>query len=267
RTQSPAAGAIPFVFLTARASREHILRGKQAGADDYLVKPVDMDLLLATVAARLNQMQRISLYHEHELTRLRKALGKLHHNPLETSDKRITHSALNYVNAAVILLDMHRRVAFANQAARRLVDVIDGLSLEGAFSLYSSRVLGQLHQAFHEVLSTDVDDGEDPVVCLTLPACDGRRDLLCVVAALPQQTTQMQVDDPVIMLMISDPEERKTLSHHMLKALFDLTPMEAQVAKAFADGYRSSEIANKFNISTTTVAFHKRNLFQKTQTH
>src|SRR5699024_8253864 len=62
RTPAPAAAAIPFVFLTARASRAHILRGKQAGADDYLVKPVDMDLLLATVAARLNQMQRISLY-------------------------------------------------------------------------------------------------------------------------------------------------------------------------------------------------------------
>ena len=42
---------VPFIFLTALADRNDVLVGKQAGADDYLVKPIDYDLLLATVAA------------------------------------------------------------------------------------------------------------------------------------------------------------------------------------------------------------------------
>src|SRR5215212_12258599 len=50
---------IPFIFLTALAERNDVLVGKQAGADDYLVKPIDYEILLATVSARLNQVSRI----------------------------------------------------------------------------------------------------------------------------------------------------------------------------------------------------------------
>src|SRR5215203_3918942 len=50
---------IPFIFLTALAERNDVLVGKQAGADDYLVKPIDYEILLATVSARLNQVARV----------------------------------------------------------------------------------------------------------------------------------------------------------------------------------------------------------------
>src|SRR5690554_94013 len=36
-----------------------VIRGKRQGADDYLIKPIDYDLLLATVEARLRQVGRI----------------------------------------------------------------------------------------------------------------------------------------------------------------------------------------------------------------
>lgn len=50
---------IPFVFLSALGDPREIVEGKRLGADDYLVKPVDFDLLLATVHARLRQVARI----------------------------------------------------------------------------------------------------------------------------------------------------------------------------------------------------------------
>ena len=49
----------PFVFLSALADPRQIAEGKRLGADDYLVKPIDYDLLLATVDARLRQIERI----------------------------------------------------------------------------------------------------------------------------------------------------------------------------------------------------------------
>ena len=52
---------IPFVFLSALADPRHIVDGKRLGADDYLVKPIDYDLLLATIEARLRQIGRIRL--------------------------------------------------------------------------------------------------------------------------------------------------------------------------------------------------------------
>lgn len=50
---------IPFVFLTALSDPRDIVAGKRVGADDYLVKPIDYDLLLVTVQARLRQVRRI----------------------------------------------------------------------------------------------------------------------------------------------------------------------------------------------------------------
>ncbi len=54
---------IPFVFLSALGDPREIVQGKRLGADDYLVKPVDYDLLLATVHARLRQVARIRSAH------------------------------------------------------------------------------------------------------------------------------------------------------------------------------------------------------------
>jgi DNA-binding response OmpR family regulator len=50
---------VPFIFLTALAERNDVLTGKQAGADDYLVKPIDYEILLATISARLDQVARV----------------------------------------------------------------------------------------------------------------------------------------------------------------------------------------------------------------
>lgn len=42
---------IPMVFLTAKALKEDILRGYNVGADDYITKPFDTDVLLAKILA------------------------------------------------------------------------------------------------------------------------------------------------------------------------------------------------------------------------
>jgi DNA-binding response OmpR family regulator len=49
---------MPFVFLTALADRDNELKGWQLGADDYVTKPVDFDLLDAVLKARLARVQR-----------------------------------------------------------------------------------------------------------------------------------------------------------------------------------------------------------------
>ncbi len=59
RARSDAMATVPFVFLTAFGDRETTIHGRKAGADDYLVKPVDFDLLIAAVESHLrNAAQR-----------------------------------------------------------------------------------------------------------------------------------------------------------------------------------------------------------------
>ncbi|MBF0248067.1 MAG: response regulator, partial [Alphaproteobacteria bacterium] len=65
---------LPFIFLSALADRNDILAGKRLGADDYLTKPVDMELLLATIEARLGQIRRIENKKNRQFVKLYTAL-------------------------------------------------------------------------------------------------------------------------------------------------------------------------------------------------
>ena len=47
--------ATPILLLTARDAPEDIVRGLDAGADDYLTKPFSFDVLLARIRARTRQ--------------------------------------------------------------------------------------------------------------------------------------------------------------------------------------------------------------------
>ncbi len=51
----PGGSLIPFIFLTARGTREDIFAGKSLGADDYITKPVTTHELLSAVRARLQR--------------------------------------------------------------------------------------------------------------------------------------------------------------------------------------------------------------------
>jgi DNA-binding response OmpR family regulator len=50
---APKGARVPFVFLTAMTEREEEMRGRQLGADGYVIKPVDFDTLTAIINARL----------------------------------------------------------------------------------------------------------------------------------------------------------------------------------------------------------------------
>lgn len=110
----PSFAKIPFVFLTALGDREHELVGRRLGADDYLTKPVDFELLGIVVE---NQ--------------LRRAEGRA----LSTSDIRLTQrekEVLTWVGRgktsseiAIILGLSERTVNFHCDQANKRLDVIN----------------------------------------------------------------------------------------------------------------------------------------------
>lgn len=66
---------VPVLLLTARDSKEDIVRGLNAGADDYLTKPFSLDELIARVRALLRRggaaRQERLAYHDIEVNRLK----------------------------------------------------------------------------------------------------------------------------------------------------------------------------------------------------
>src|ERR1051325_2461849 len=50
---------MPILMLTARGQAEDVLRGFEAGADDYLPKPFDLSVLLARINALVRGRARV----------------------------------------------------------------------------------------------------------------------------------------------------------------------------------------------------------------
>ena len=58
---APRFGDMPFVFLTALTDRDDELKGRRLGADDYVTKPIDFDVLCEIINARLARVARTGL--------------------------------------------------------------------------------------------------------------------------------------------------------------------------------------------------------------
>ena len=250
---------IPFIFLTAFDQREHVIKGKRAGADDYLVKPIDYDLMLATIEARLRQVSRIDDRSRQELATLRQALA----DSRSGVDGR-TRQVIDILAFGVVLV-CDTRIVFANRAATAIHRDGDGLAVATTLHTGSHLVDKTVRSMLDEACAA-AREGRDHLASLSIPRPSGRRDFLLTVCALPADPDQPH-DDARAVVFISDPERRPVMPGQVLSGLFGLTPTEAEVARALAQGRRTDEIAADLGIAQTTVAFHLRNLFDKTGTH
>jgi len=81
---------IPFIFLTARTTREDILRGKSMGAEDYLTKPFDPEELLVAVRSRLKRVGEIQQAISSEFDQLKRQIVNVLSHELRTPLTYIT---------------------------------------------------------------------------------------------------------------------------------------------------------------------------------
>lgn len=63
---------IPFLFLTALNDSGEIIKGKETGADDYLVKPFDPQDLLAVVRGKIQRSRSLKTFSEEKFDNYRR---------------------------------------------------------------------------------------------------------------------------------------------------------------------------------------------------
>ena len=94
---------IPVILLTARNRDEDRLEGLETGADAYIVKPFNMDILRRTILNLLNSRKLLKMKYEHtdeleervEDIRLKSPDDKLLEKIMECIRKNLTNSDLN----------------------------------------------------------------------------------------------------------------------------------------------------------------------------
>ena len=128
---NPETETIPIIFITAKASKEGKLEGLNAGAVDYITKPIDLDETLARVRTqlRLQEMFRENLQLQERLGDARKAAA------VGAITQGIAHNLNNLLGVVVGYLDLiknghespdmvKRSIGLMDHAINRMVNII-----------------------------------------------------------------------------------------------------------------------------------------------
>lgn len=250
RTKRSDMADVPFLFLTALAGRADVIQGKAAGADDYLVKPIDYDIMLATIRSRLAQVHRIRRNIDVEIAETRRGLAAA---IVERSQEAVAlvASTLDRMAAGFVLVEPALELVQANATARAIFEEADGVSLRGG------KLAGVSAQTLRRLFVEMVEQGKSGrAIALERPY---RRPLLAQVSVFSSEPARLA-------LVLLDPDRQPVLSSEVAIQMYGLTPTEAKIAIALAGGKRTDEIADDFSIAATTISFHLQNLFRKTQT-
>jgi signal transduction histidine kinase len=68
---------VPFIFLTAKGEERDVYRGKELGADDYVVKPFDESDLLVAIRNKLQRRAQLERAHQSQMATLRQSILNL----------------------------------------------------------------------------------------------------------------------------------------------------------------------------------------------
>ncbi len=68
---------VPFIFLTSLSDRDTEIKGFRAGADEYLVKPVDRKVLLEKVDVLLNRANKVKNIDDEHVSKMKGFEGNL----------------------------------------------------------------------------------------------------------------------------------------------------------------------------------------------
>lgn len=213
---------VPFVFLTAMSEPGEVIKGKLQGADDYLVKPVDYDLMLATIAARMRQVDRIRTHHETELVTLRETLASFSNTGAE--------AALDLIALGAVLLDETARPVHSNRAAEHMAANTDIIELHE--NGIRSSDPGS-HRDLTGAIGTTVElakHGKENTVGLMLRRPGDASAISILVCTLPQ-SGKTGTGHPHVALFISTPDQERQIPEALLMEIFDLTAIGKDVAQ------------------------------------
>jgi DNA-binding response OmpR family regulator len=110
---------VPFIFVTAKTLKEDILKGYSMGADDYITKPFDSEVLICKINAILSRSgNKLANSVEEEIK-----IGKYDYNPIlrEIKIKGFSQKLSPKESELLKLLNDHRNDILPRELALRSI--------------------------------------------------------------------------------------------------------------------------------------------------
>jgi DNA-binding response OmpR family regulator len=224
RSEHPELSAVPFLILSQYDDLSDIVAGKRAGADDYLVHPVNSDFLIATIETHLRQVSRLRMAREARLQ-------------ASADSAPLYHALLDQLAFGIVLFDARAQPFYVSRSAERLTGC-DGASIRR----WLSRHVGVLEQrSWWLQLSHNATRNCDRLQLQSTARLDG--DLAGGLFVTTTELRWCDDADPAYAAMIFDPAAPIGLAGKLVADAVGLTPAESHVAQHLADGMRLDEIA------------------------
>lgn len=196
---------------------------------------------------------------------LQHAIGiNLQINRMET-ERDLYAGAVDQLAVGTIILDEEGKVLQTNHVADELIQESDGLKLSGkALQVGTGRDTRKLRELIKQALSAQLNNTPSVVEALRIQRPSGKSDLGIVVRSVPSNQWTEGKHCPSVVIFVSDPDRQSQAPQEIVKALFDLTPAEAQLAMLLANGLTLDETSEQLCISRNTARAHLRSIFSKT---
>lgn len=179
-------------------------------------------------------------------------------------------SALNLTEMGVLLVDRRGEVAFANRAAKEMLDRGDGLCLRRkTLRATQLRDSVRLQLALEHVTSADHaaqrGDGHD----IRAPLLSLERTNLppLVVSVLPSDIPAIEQSDIAAIVYVLDPARNVTEMVRPVCQIYNLSPVESRLTCLLVSGVTLADAANKMRIKEMTARSYLKQIFIKTNTH
>lgn len=181
------------------------------------------------------------------------------------AERNLYAGAVDQMAVGTIILDEAGKVLQTNQVADRLIQEKDGIKLvNDGLQVGTARDTQEFRRLVKQSLLSQKSSNPSVVEALRVQRPSGRADLGIIVRSVPLSAWSEGKQCPTVVIFISDPEQQSTAPQEIVRALFDFTPAETQLAMLLANGLTLDEASEELGISRNTSRAHLRSTFSKT---
>jgi DNA-binding CsgD family transcriptional regulator/PAS domain-containing protein len=203
------------------------------------------------------QLLTLVMPHIQTALQVRQVLGAAEHRAQNAE------ALLDASTVASILLDEDGHIIFMNTAARSITTEADGLRIHGDQITPTDPTSRMALRSL--ILAAAAPNRQDPGGAIALERRSGKRPLQVLVA--PFRPTDAQRSTARVLVLASDPELKVNFPDAILRALYDLTPAETEIANGLLTGFSLEEVALLRKTSVATIRSQMKNMLGKTSTH
>ena len=201
---------------------------------------------------------------ERLIPHLQRAMALLSHSQAQQQRADISTAGLDASPLAVIAVDACGRPVFCNRQAEALLR--EGAVLGLRNGVLCARIADQDSALAHALANTAQRGISGNLTLCTPPghARPARFSLTTIPAPEPERYALQS--RAAVLCLIAPLGARRLATARQLMQLFDLTPAEARLLRALAQGATLDDYARECELSTSTVKTQLRSLFAKTGT-